>query len=282
MPFLHSLFPCFGGGGDEEQHPDSHDRPAKLNEGTPRTSSQEHDYKAPLPISQAPGSHQAPLYRPDTDKKLPPQPGTSASNAFELPGSSPDLHEMPATHLPATHPLAARRASTATSSSQAQPRPSQQSEQQPLSPHSPHSAHFTHPASTPATSTYQPSEQGDPDAISPVPTATSAATSPYGYAPRGANANMYSNVADALTDRKRMFERLRKANGVDPQQQQQVVNGGFAGVNHGSFSVAPVEMEAPMQYQQPQQQQQQQQQQVPVEIGSREHVRNPSGPKELE
>ena len=281
MPFLHSLFPCFAGGEDQQQA--QHPEPiSKRKEATPRTSSNTSAYAAPIPVSEAPNKQQAPVYGrpPNTDKKLPPHPGgdTADSTAIELPGSSPNLHEMPATHIPVSHPLA--RPSNATSSDL--PRPSQQSEQPPHSPYSTHS-HPVQPAS-PSTSSYQPtmshqgsirapSERGsDPDEISHVPT-NNHSSSP--YHPRGAAPNMYANVADALTDRKRMFERLRKANGVEGQEG--AVNGGvqqaFAGY------AAPVEMEAPVHVSQ---QQEVQVQQSPSEMAAREHVRNPSGPRELE
>lgn len=257
MPsFLQSLFPCFAG-GDDQQHPqDQHpDQLAKPKEAAPRTSSNTSTIVAPVPVSEAPAAQKPPLYRPDTDKKLPPQPPSSELNAIELPGSQPNLFEMPATHVPASHPLA--RASNATSADL--PRPSHHSEQ---APHSPHSVHSTLPASA-ATSTHQPSasvrapsERGDPDEISPVATNTPPPPN------RGGAPNMYVNVADALTDRKRMFERLRKANGVEQQQQ-----GGQA---QGMYAVTPVEMEAPMQ------------QAAPSELAGREHVRSLSGPKELE
>lgn len=253
----------------------------KRKEATPRTSSNTSAYATPIPVSEAPNKQQAPVYTrpPNTDKKLPPHPSERSadadSTAIELPGCSPNLYEMPATHIPDLHPLS--RPSTNNTSSDA-PRATQQPpEHQPQSPYSTHSqpgqpaspsTSSHHPGTTSyAPSLRTPSERNyDPDEITPV---SSANTSPY-HSSRGAGGaapNMYANVADALTDRKRMFERLRRANGDGQYGGEQQ---GFAGYS------APVEMEATHVVRQ------QSGQERAEEARARAHARNPSGPRELE
>lgn len=257
MPSLiQTLFPCLAGGGEEDQpQEDQAHTSAKRKEPTPLTSSNTSAYAAPIPVSEAPGAQKPPFYGPHTEKRLPPKP-QSDYTAFELPGSTADFYEMPATHAPGSHPLTRPSNVTATDSN----RPSQQSERYPSSPYSTH-ATLT-PGST-AESYYQPSgsvraaSDGDPDEITPVTTNS-------GNYSRGANPNMYHNVTDALTDRKRMFERLRKTNGGE----QNDGSGHSAPQSFGA--VTPVEMEAPIQ------------RQAPSELATREHVRKPSAPKELE
>lgn len=260
---MQTLFPCFAGGGDDGQAPIQHDQlPAKPKQERVRSPSKASTYAAKIPVSEGPAPQQSPIYRPDIDKKLPPRP-RSASDVIELPGSSPNLHEMPAPHVPETHPLA--RPSNAGSTDFS--RPSQQLER---NPHSPFSAQSTLTAGSAAGSTYQRSgsirtaSERDPDEITPVATNSNA----YDYG-MGARANMYHNVTDALTDRKRMFERLRRANGTEQQQQSRGSVRSAAGTTSQSFgAVTAVEMEAPVR--------------APSELAARENVGYSSAPRELE